>query len=60
MGIGSARGVARVHALIVEGKLLSAKFLETIDQPQLIIEFTAIEMIPKTAQQEIFTMAAII
>uniref|UniRef100_A0A915A6H6 Beta-lactamase-related domain-containing protein n=1 Tax=Parascaris univalens TaxID=6257 RepID=A0A915A6H6_PARUN len=48
MGIGSARGVARVHALIVEGKLLSAKFLETIDQPQLISQHDIVNGYPES------------
>ncbi|VDN52112.1 unnamed protein product [Dracunculus medinensis] len=35
MGIGTARDLAKVHSLIVEGKLLSERFLRQIQYPQL-------------------------
>ncbi|VDM26489.1 unnamed protein product [Toxocara canis] len=47
MGIGSARAVARIHSLIAEGKLLSAKFLETIDEPQLIDQMDIVNGYPE-------------
>lgn len=35
MGIGTARDLAKVHSLIVEGKLFSERFLRQIHYPQL-------------------------
>lgn len=47
IGIGTARGLAEVHSLVVQGKILSRDILELISKPQLIDEVDVINGYPE-------------